>query len=311
MAEIAAYPFIRHLRAEPTAHVLHYRRGALARDGAGLAFWFRPIHTAVAEVPIDDRELPFLFHVRSADFQELTVQGAIAFRVADPRLLARRVDFTIDLAHGAWTQAPLEQVAALLTQLAQQFVIDELVRLDLRTILTGGVAPIRDRIAAGLAGEPLGAKPGSLLSSGGALGELGLEVVAVRVAAVTPTAEVEKALRQPTREAIQTSADEATFARRALATEKERAIIEQDAANQALEAQATDERARVAAKREADTIDMVEAARLRAERERAEIQAAVPVEVLLALALKELAGGLNEVTVTPDLLAPVLKRLAA
>ena len=115
MAEIATYPFLRHLRAEPTAHVLHYRRGALARDGAGLAFWFRPIHTAVAEVPIDDRELPFLFHVRSADFQELTVQGAIAFRVADPRRLARRVDFTLDLAHGSWTQAPLEQVAALLT----------------------------------------------------------------------------------------------------------------------------------------------------------------------------------------------------
>ena len=29
MAEISSLPFIRHLRAEPTAHVLHYRRGAL------------------------------------------------------------------------------------------------------------------------------------------------------------------------------------------------------------------------------------------------------------------------------------------
>jgi regulator of protease activity HflC (stomatin/prohibitin superfamily) len=316
MAEITRFPFIRHLRAEPTAHVLHYRRGELARDGAGLAFWFRPLHAAVAEVPIDDRELPFLFHARSSDFQELTVQGAIAFRVAEAARLARRVDFTVDLASGRWTQAPLEQVAALLTQLAQQFVIDELVRIDLRTILMGGVAPIRDRIAAGLAGEP-------------ALSELGLEVVAVRVAAVTPTAEVEKALRQPTREAIQQQADEATFARRALAVEKERAIgenelqsrielarreeqlVAQDAANQGVEAQAADERARLAAKREADTIDLVEAARLRAERERAEIQSAVPPEVLLALALRELAGNLDELTVTPDLVAPLLKRLAA
>jgi len=296
MAEIKNFPVVRHLRAEPTAHVLHYRRGALVRDSAGLAFWFRPIHTAVAEVPIDDRELPFLFRVRSADFQELTVQGAIAFRVAEPARLARRVDFTLDLVCGRWPQAPLEQVAALLTQLAQQFVIDELVRLDLRTILTGGVAPIRDRIAAGLAGEP-------------ALADLGLDVVAVRVAAVTPTAEVEKALRQPTREAIQQQADEATFARRALATEKERAIIEQDAANQAVAAHAEDDRGRLAARREADTIDLVEAARLRAERERAEIQAAVPPEVLLALALKELAGGLDQLTVTPDLVAPLLERL--
>ena len=146
---------------------------------------------------------------------------------------------------------------------------------------------------------------------------------------MTPTAEVEKALRQPTREAIQQQADEATFSRRALAVEKERAIgenelqnrielarreeqlVSQDAANQAVEAQATDERARLAAKREADTIDLVEAARLRAERERAEIQSAMPTEVLLALALRELAGGLDELTVTPDLVAPLLKRLAA
>src|SRR5215218_7848226 len=127
MAEIKRYLLLRHLRAEPTSQVLGYRGGELRREGPGLAFWFRAINTAVAEVPIDDRELPFLFHARSADFQELTVQGAIAFRVTDPRLLARRVDFAVDLASGRWTQAPLEQVAALLTQLAQQFVIDELV----------------------------------------------------------------------------------------------------------------------------------------------------------------------------------------
>ena len=41
----------------------------------------------------------------------------------------------------------------------------------------------------------------------------------MRVAAVAPTAEMEKALQQPTREAIQQNADEATFQRRALAVE--------------------------------------------------------------------------------------------
>src|SRR3954451_23976249 len=91
-------------------------------------------------------------------------EGTVA--MAEARL-ARRLDFTLDLVSGRSTQAPLEQVAALLTQLAQQFVIDELVRLDLRTILTGGVAPIRDRIAAGLAGEPALADLGHALEVGG------------------------------------------------------------------------------------------------------------------------------------------------
>ena len=330
MADIATYPLIRHLRAEPTMHVLHYRRGRLVRDGAGLSFWFRPIHTAVAEVPLDDRELPFLFHVRSADFQEVVVQGAIAFRVGDPALVAHRVDFTVDVRTGGWTKAPLEQVAGLLTQLAQQFVIDELARRDLRAILTAGVAPIRDRIAAGLAAEP-------------ALTDLGLEVVAVRVAAVEPSAEVEKALRQPTREEIQQRADEAAFARRANAVDKERAIADNELANrielarreeelvgqegtndrrreteraaaEQIAAEATDERGRIEARRRADTIDLVEAARLRAERERAEIQSAVPANVLVALALRELAAELGKVehlTITPELLTPLIAKATA
>src|SRR5215211_2279548 len=160
MATIQRFPFLRHLRAEPTSHVLRHRRGSLRKDGAGLAFWFRPIDTAVAEVPIDDRELPFLFRVRSADFHELVVQGVITFRVAEPAALARRVDFTLDLDTGRWAQAALERVAGL-----------------------------------------------------------------------APSAEVEKALRQPTRAVIQQRADEATFERRALAVEKERAIAENELSN--------------------------------------------------------------------------------
>ena len=330
MATIANFPIFKHLRAEPTMHVLHYRKGRLMEDGPGLAFWFRPINTAAAEVPLDDRDLAFLFHVRTADFQEVTVQGAITFRVVDPIRLARRIDFTVELTHGNWQLTPLEQMGDLLTQLAQQFVIDDLARRDLKTVLADGVQPIRERIAAGLAAEPT-------------LPDLGLEVAAVRVAAVTPTAELEKALQQPTREAIQQKADEATFARRALAVEKERAIAENEVENRIelarreeqlvaqegtnarrreeetaaagkIAAVAADERERIAAQREADTIDLVQGAELRAERERAEIQAAVPAETLLALALRELAGQLGQVehlAITPELLTPRVQRATA
>ena len=322
-------PFVRHLRAEPTSHVIRYRRGSLAAEGPGLAFWFRPMTTAIAEVPVDDRELPFLFHARSADYQRVTVQGAITFRVTDPARLARRIDFSIDLDSGRWSDEPLEQVGGLLTQLAQQFVIDQLAARELRAILAEGVAPMRARIDRGLADEP-------------ALAQLGLQVVAVRVADVAPSAEVEKALQQPAREQIQTQADEATFARRATAVENERAIAENELANRIelarreeqlvgqqganerrraeeeavarmVAARAADERERLEARRRADAIDLVEQAGLRVERERAEIQQAMSPDVLLALALRELAGQLGNIehlTITPDLIGPLLQRAA-
>jgi regulator of protease activity HflC (stomatin/prohibitin superfamily) len=328
MAEIKPHPLMRHLRAEPTAHVLRYRRGALAASGPGLAFWFRPGITAVAEVPLDDRELPFLFRARSADFQELAVQGVITFRVRDPGLIAGRVDFTVDLRTGQWTETPLEQVQGLLVQMAQQYVIDELARHGLREILAEGVAPIRDRIAGGLAAEAT-------------LAEIGIEIVAVRVAALAPEGDVEKALQQPTREAIQQQADEATFARRALAVDKERAIAENELANRielarreeqlvtregantrrraeeaaaagAIAASATDEQERMASRRRTEAVQEMEAVRLGAERERAEINAGMGPQVLVALAARELAGQLGKVehlVITPELLTPLLARL--
>lgn len=330
MAEIKTYPLVRHLRAEPTAQVLRYRKGSLRREGPGLAFWFSPNSTAVVEVPLEDQDLPFLFHARSADFQELTVQGVITFRFADPGLIARRVDFTVDLRTGEWTEAPLEQAGGLLVQMAQQYVIDELMALELRAILAAGVAPIRECITAGLVNEST-------------LQELGIEIAAVRVAGLSAENDVQRALQQPTREAIQQRADEATFARRALAVEKERAIAENELANKielaareenlvaqeganerrraeeqaaanAIAAHATDQTERMAATRRSDAVRELEAARLEAERVRADINAGLGAQILVALAARELAGQIGKVehlTITPELLTPLLGKLTA
>ena len=330
MAEIRRFPFVRHLRSEPTSHVLHYRRGRLARSGRGQTFWFRPLAAAVAEVPLDDRELPFLFHGRSADFQDVVAQGIITWRVVEPEVIAERVDFTVELDNGAWAKTPLEQVAGLLTQLAQQFVWDYLSHTPLRTILTEGVDEVRARIGVGLAAEP-------------ALADLGIAVAAVRVSAIQPAADVEKALQTPAREAIQQAADEATFERRALAVEKERAIAENElqnrielarreeglvaqegqnerlrateqAAAQRLAAEAEAERNRVEADGRSAAITLIEGARVAAERDRTAIYRDVAPAVLFALAAQELAGKLRTIehlNVTPELLAPALASLMA
>ena len=62
--------------------------------------------------------------------------------------------------------------------------------------------------------------------------ETGIQLVSVQVTRVAPSSELEKALEAPTREAIQQKADEATFERRALAVEKERAIKENELATE-------------------------------------------------------------------------------
>jgi regulator of protease activity HflC (stomatin/prohibitin superfamily) len=319
MAEIRRYIVARHLRSEPTVQTLHYRRGKLMRSGPGLSFWFRPLVSAVAEVPLDDRELDIRFEGRSRDFQNVAVQGVIAFRVIDPVVLAQRVDFSIDLGSGRWRRAPMEKLQSIITQLAQQVVWDYLSNAELRTLLVEGVDETRRRIAAALAGEAQ-------------LTELGIAIVAVRVSALRPTAETEKALEMPTRELIQQAADEATFRRRAEAVENERAIQEnelhnrielarreeqlvvQEGANRRREAEEEAERLRITATAEAERVALVEGAVAKIERERADLYAGLSPVATIALVARDTVGQLPEIgqlVLTPDLLAALAGRLSA
>nr|WP_206327057.1 SPFH domain-containing protein [Streptomyces sp. S3(2020)] len=209
----------RHLRGAPTAHVRHHRGGKLLHDGPGLSFWFRALTAALSEVPVDDRELAMTFHARTSDFQDVTVQATVTYRISDPALAASRLDFSIDPDTGAWRGTPLEQLGTLLTETAQQHALDVLARTSLSAALVDGVAAVRERVAAGLATEPR-------------LPATGIEVVAVRVVALRPEPEVERALRTPAREQIQQEADRATYERRAVAVERERTIAENELASQ-------------------------------------------------------------------------------
>ena len=53
-------------------------------------------------MPVDDRELPLLFHARTADFQDLAVQASVTFRVTDPATAGTRIDFSVDPDTGRW-----------------------------------------------------------------------------------------------------------------------------------------------------------------------------------------------------------------
>jgi regulator of protease activity HflC (stomatin/prohibitin superfamily) len=328
MAEIRNYLVLRHIRSEQSAHLLVYKRGQLRRSGRGLAFWFLPMTTSVAEVPVDDRELSFLFHGRTADFQDVSTQGVITYRINVPETVAERIDFTIDLAKGIYKKQPLEQLASLLTELAQQLAIAWIGRTAVREVLASGQAAIRERIESGLIAEQ-------------ALDSMGLEIVGVRIAAVKPDADLDKALEMPCREGIQQEADEATFQRRALAVMKERAIQENELQNQIelakreenlIEQRGLNERrrieeevaaARIAAESKAangrleaettaERIRRVEGAKVDAERDRMEVYKHMPGSVMAGLAARELAGKLQKIehlNVSPELLGPSLLKL--
>ncbi len=328
MAQINNYLFVRHLRADPSSHVIQYKNGRQHRSGRGAAFWFLPLDAGVAEIPVDDRELSFVFHGRASDFQDVTVQGVLTYRVVEPNVLADRIDFGIDLLTGKHQREPLEQLRGMLTQLAQQLALDFIAVTGVRDLLTSGHDQIRRRIHEGLQRDD-------------ALAGLGLELVSVRVAKIRPDADLEKALESPMREHIQQLADEASFSRRAMAVEKERAIAENELHNrielarreeQLIAQRGTNERrkatekaeaeristeaqahgTRIAAQAQADALQMVQQVELEAERSRMDIHRSLPPFVIFGLAAQKLAGKLERIdhlSLSPDSFGPLLTNL--
>ena len=83
MADVTRRLHLRHLRGAPTSWVSCTAAGKTKRAGTGLSFWYRPLTAVLSEVPVDDRELPLLFHARTVDFADVTVQATVTFRVGD------------------------------------------------------------------------------------------------------------------------------------------------------------------------------------------------------------------------------------
>src|SRR5258705_13231963 len=146
MADVTRRLFLRHLRGAPTSWVRHHIKGRVKHEGIGQSFWYRPLTAVLSEVPVDDRELPLLFHARTSDFSDITVQATVTYRVAEPTQASSRLDFSIDPITGVWRAKPLDQIATLLAELAQQPALDLLARMPLTQALTKRTASVRDSV---------------------------------------------------------------------------------------------------------------------------------------------------------------------
>jgi regulator of protease activity HflC (stomatin/prohibitin superfamily) len=318
MADIHPYPFLRHLRGAPTSYIRHSLNGRVLHEGVAQSFWFRPLSAVLSEVPVDDRELPLIFHARTADYQDVVVQATVTYRIAEPPRAAERIDFGIDPRDGKWRSTPLDKLASLLTELAQQHALELLARLQLAEALVEAPARLRERIDSGLTTDER-------------LAAIGIAVVAVRVGAIRPEADLEKALGTPARELVQQEADRSTFERRALAVESERAIAENELHNQIQLAKREQElitqrgqneqrrvedaaaASRVEAEAQADRVRVIGKAEGEAEEALLAAYADIQPPILLGLALKELAANLpaiERLTLAPDVLGEALAHVA-
>ena len=91
---------IRFIKTDPNTYLLQYRSGRLVREGVGQSFYYYSPSTSLVAVPVASTDAPFIFEETTADFQSVTLQGQVTYRVADAKRQATLLNFTLNNRRG-------------------------------------------------------------------------------------------------------------------------------------------------------------------------------------------------------------------
>lgn len=205
---------IKFIKVQPTTYLLQYRAGKVVREGAGISFFYYSPTTSLVAVPVGSTEAPFIFEETTADFQTVTVQGQVTYRVSEPKRLAQLLNYTLSPNGQRYLSEDPNKLPDRVIHIINVLAKAELQKLSLR-----------DAIRA--SDEVVKAIKAALMTSNEILA-LGLEVLGLSLLAIKPTPEMARALEAEAREGLLRKADEAIYARRNASVEQERAIKENE-----------------------------------------------------------------------------------
>jgi hypothetical protein len=203
-----------YLRARPTDYIVHYHNGQVRHSGPGLAFVYYKPSSSIVVIPLSSTDVPFIFNEISADFQPVTVQGQLTYRISDPQRVAALLDYTIDGKVENYVSEDPQKLALRLVNLTQTLTRSLVQRMSMRQAVHAA-----DEISTALL---------DLLRQSPAAAELGVEILIVTAQAIRPVPESARALEAGAREALLRLADEAIYDRRNAAIEQERRIKENE-----------------------------------------------------------------------------------
>src|SRR6266404_4077907 len=205
---------IKFIKVQPTTYLLQYRGGKVVREGLGLSFFYYAPTTSLVAVPVGSADVPFIFQETTADFQTVTIQGQVTYRVGDPKRLAALLNYTLAPNGQTYASEDPEKLPERVIHVINVLARAELQKLPLREAIRASdelVTAVKERL--------VGAEE---------ITALGLELLGLSILAIKPTPETARALEAETREKLFRDADEAVYARRNSAVEQERAIKENE-----------------------------------------------------------------------------------
>src|SRR5579864_1675337 len=167
------------IKVPPTTYVMQFKRGKIKREGAGLSFIYSVPSSTIVTVPLASADVPFVFQEATADFQSVTLQGQLTFRVADPKRLAALLDYSVDSRRTYVSDDP-RKLPERLVHITQTLTRAITQKLALRDVLVSSDAIVAEVLAK--------------LKTSEAVSILGVELLSLSLLSIKPTPETARAL---------------------------------------------------------------------------------------------------------------------
>jgi len=206
-------PF-RFVKAEPNTFLIQYINGKIRRKGAGLSFIYYAPRTSLVSISLASADVPFIFNEVTSDYQEVSVQGQLTYRISNPLKLAELMNFNLAAGNCDYVSKDPEKLPQRIINEVQVLTRNELQKLTLKGSLQAAES-IVSIVRKDLAASEL-------------VNQLGVEILALTILAVKPNPETARALEAEVREQMLLEADQAVYQRRNAAVEQERAIKENE-----------------------------------------------------------------------------------
>ncbi|MCP5017659.1 MAG: SPFH domain-containing protein [Ketobacter sp.] len=205
---------VKYIKVEPTTFLMQFKYGKLKRKGKGLSFFYFAPTTSLVAIPVGTTDLPFMLKETTKDYQEVTLQGQVVYRIADPEKTAGLMNFTLKPDAQGYSSEDPEKLRNRIVNLVQVKMRTAIEQLDLRQAINASQALVQ-------------AVKNELVNSD-VLDSLGIEIMDLSILAIKPTPETARALEASVREQLLEEADQAIYRRRNASIDQERSVKENE-----------------------------------------------------------------------------------
>ena len=207
---------IKFIKFQPSEYVLKYKNGKVVKEGAGISFHYYTPTTSIVVVPIASSDCPFMFEEVTADFQTVSIQGQVTYRIVDRKKVAGLLNFTLALRKGSrsYISDDPQKLPVRISNLVRVMAKKHIESLKLSDAIRSN-----EKLAKSIFED---------IRQNEEVRQLGIEIMGLTVLAVQTNKDTSRALEAETREKILKMSDDAIYERRNASIEQERGVKENE-----------------------------------------------------------------------------------